>query len=271
MAEENKNFEQQKKKTSWTLLRKIGTGILLFCIITAGFSFWELEEGQGNSGGIGIPCLLFLIFVDAPLFGLGIILILADLFQKAIKKEKEFEKKLEKETKSKITKSKVKRIFLILLILFLVWLISGIFSFPSFFLYQSALNTKNSFFCFLCPLTSGWRYECYLDLAIEKKDLSLCDKSLSQNYCYREVAKLKKESILCEKISDSFNRDSCYLGVAEARKEVDLCEKISDLKAKNFCFYAIAEATKNPNLCEKIRSNHRRERCYKDMGIPSSQ
>ncbi len=135
-------------------------------------------------------------------------------------------------------------------------------------------------------------YSCYLEAAVAKMDLSVCDKFGSDNEskmtCYESVAETKKDASICELGSSTGEqRDSCYskLFFSSDNQNESLCEKITNTELKNrchkvkrrqliahnndikacndfaskedkgACFYEIAEAQNNPALCERIESD----------------
>ena len=91
-----------------------------------------------------------------------------------------------------------------------------------------------------CKHYGNWPDWCYLDIAIDENEPSLCDKIEGSDngiycraitkadyllcaningedleiLCYRKVAEIKKDESICEKITDSWERDHCYNGVA---------------------------------------------------------
>jgi len=67
--------------------------------------------------------------------------------------------------------------------------------------------------CYLIHGSNG-RNACYLDVAVEKQDESVCE-SINYNIklkidCYAEVAKVKQDLSVCDKIDDQDERDWCY-------------------------------------------------------------
>lgn len=66
----------------------------------------------------------------------------------------------------------------------------------------------------------------YSKTAIEKKDLSICDKIRDQDYresyCYSLVAAAKEDPSICDKIQSQWNKDNCYTRVAKAKGDANL-------------------------------------------------
>ncbi|MFH1257377.1 MAG: hypothetical protein V1658_00405, partial [Candidatus Micrarchaeota archaeon] len=74
----------------------------------------------------------------------------------------------------------------------------------------------------LIPGTLGLNIEkCYLEKAVERQDLSICNK-----LSYHQDSK-----------------DECYQNVAAIKEDLSICEKISEYRAKFYCYQKVAVAT----------------------------
>jgi len=47
----------------------------------------------------------------------------------------------------------------------------------------------------------------------------------------------------------------CYADIAKAKKDVLICNKIADSLRKDQCIYLIAQSTKNSSVCNMISGN----------------
>ena len=75
--------------------------------------------------------------------------------------------------------------------------------------------------------------------AQEAKDEVLCEKAgpRLRGKCIAQVAKLKSDSSLCERIDEThrWERSSCYRYVAKEQQDAELCRKVADLPIRSLC------------------------------------
>jgi len=116
------------------------------------------------------------------------------------------------------------------------------------------------------------------DLAIAKatilQDLSLCEdvaNSFKKNVCYIFVAREMKDESLCEKIElkqGDNSRDSCYIYVAREKVDKNICGKVitqSGSNSKDVCNLFLAQETGKAQWCEEIKvesGDNSQDTCY---------
>ncbi|OYT54236.1 MAG: hypothetical protein B6U72_03490 [Candidatus Altiarchaeales archaeon ex4484_2] len=76
------------------------------------------------------------------------------------------------------------------------------------------ISNKSFFYITTCKGIKIKHYyldECYLNLALKKRDTSLCEKinNIYRNECYAKVAILTEDSGICEKITNKEDRENC--------------------------------------------------------------
>lgn len=103
--------------------------------------------------------------------------------------------------------------------------------------------------------SQNFRAECYVDYAINIDNMDYCeivDVGDSIFNCYDKFARLKEDSLICEKIKTTatYSKGWCYSNMAQFLNDVRLCEKAE--KTKPFCYYYFATKTNKAELCEKI-------------------
>jgi len=230
-----------------------------FCIIMLIIELIIIIENTLVRGILLKPSIIYLpILLIVVSFIISFFLLLFD--------RPNFWKITEKEIKEKKVRGKLRFIKIIpfLLILFLIWQASGFLPSyilnPSPLLYNLALKTKNEFFCFIIPTFSIRKTQdnCYLDLAIEKRDINLCDKVTEIGFCVEEIAKITEDESICER----FNWPGCWRELAKAKQDPILCEKINDSEQREICYREVAEIKKDSKLCEKIVNSWERDQCY---------
>ncbi len=117
----------------------------------------------------------------------------------------------------------------------------------------------------------------YNQVEIENRDLSICDKTWqgvqyqkTKDWCYTDVAVDKKDISICEKIQNQDNKEGCYSGVAEAKQDISICEKIHDQDCKDECYVSVAKAKQDISICEKMEQNPYKaykELCYSKVAF----
>ena len=228
MEKENKNLETQKKKgKNWVF--RIGLSLLFLCIVMGGLAYFIEPSGANEPAGIFTG--LFLLFFVYPAVTLSMLLIIIGLLLRV---------------RIKI----VRAISIPLVILLFYWGFSQI------------------------PILGGSDFNESLitvpfeKLAIVTKSEFLCDlmptiKIGSKDTCYGNLAPLKKNLAICDKVVDSLFRESCYSDVAEAIGDESICEKIKGRSSHDICYRDVAAVKKDPALCEKIIEIYFRSDCYK--------
>ena len=87
----------------------------------------------------------------------------------------------------------------------------------------------------------GMVLQCYVDKAIEAKDIELChderitnDKTVS--YCEQEIAILNKDASICENIEHEVWKSPCFRKVAIELNDYELCFKTIYSEDRLNCF-----------------------------------
>ena len=109
--------------------------------------------------------------------------------------------------------------------------------------------------------------KCYFDLALISRSGDPCGKIASldkKNDCYYEIAKATAsyaQASACEDINGPRSqgwKDECYRAVAEVNHDSVLCQKVISLDWRNYC---LAGAAKDPTLCRAIKKASTRFAC----------
>jgi hypothetical protein len=113
------------------------------------------------------------------------------------------------------------------------------------------------------------RTVCYADIATERNDVAVCDLSPHKGVryqCYGIFAAKINDSKICDQIpADSEEhqmlKDLCYSDIAQLKGDVSLCEKMS-VVGKDGCYYEVARVTQNKEICNKINDPALKNGCF---------
>lgn len=119
--------------------------------------------------------------------------------------------------------------------------------------------------------------QCYIDVAIETKDISVCNSAegRSENWCRFEASKALDLLEGCESLNgDVYWENICYKYFGENHADPELCNKVENKQSNQECLVNIAVDTGNPNVCKEIEvsiqeDNTQKEKCYYDSSIAS--
>lgn len=109
--------------------------------------------------------------------------------------------------------------------------------------------------------TSAEKDQCYLDQA---KGTDSCEKIMGltvKNDCYYKVAQSLEDERACTQIKGAGAqgwRDECYRAVAQLKGDSLLCRNVVSSDWKNYCY---ATSEKNATFCQKIRKTTTRQAC----------
>jgi hypothetical protein len=98
---------------------------------------------------------------------------------------------------------------------------------------------------------------CYSNIAMIKNDFKLCEKVKEESFrtgCNRAIARKVKDISICA-MGDGDWAKECYTVFADKNNDEMLCGNIKDTSAKNDCFWQIALAHNRLEVCEKITDN----------------
>ncbi len=113
------------------------------------------------------------------------------------------------------------------------------------------------------------RIECYVTLATDKADPSVCGQSSHEGVkyqCYAILAERRGSMELCNVIPSRSPghqdlRDICISDVAKKTLSPPLCEEIQTIGLRDSCYAKIGQETENAVLCEKIQDPGLRSMC----------
>ena len=90
------------------------------------------------------------------------------------------------------------------------------------------------------------RRSCIVGVALERKDLTICDKYLPEvrEGCYVNVAVNLEDSSICEKVGDRFESFQCKRAIAVRTSDLSICEAMLDEGYKNSCTESVNLAFK---------------------------
>lgn len=114
-----------------------------------------------------------------------------------------------------------------------------------------------------CELEAD-RENCYKAVAIEEKDLGICDQieySGTKASCYQWVSQSFEDPQKCKEVEEEF-KDSCYQGVAWGTGDHDICKNITDENKKSACFSGAVKTAGDITICEEADNDNEKNSCY---------
>jgi len=126
----------------------------------------------------------------------------------------------------------------------------------------------------LCKkVTKDIRLSCYALVAEVKSDPDTCKEAeLTEDQCYDQYARDKRDAAVCEKIKDISYKDSCYSNLASQLGDPALCDKILSVSNKDSCYLNMAQRFGDSSYCNKIVNSIQKQNCIDNMqGKPPTQ
>lgn len=253
------HFKERKSKKS--SLEILGISMALASIIF-GVAFGlasEMFRGLTQEGG-----MVFLVLFPAAGISIiiGVIFYLIGGIITRFKNKGETENAIENTQTEYIKVTKTKAI-IIIFILFLILC----FTWSHIFLFKLATLFKNEYACSFIPAVSKnfiyEKEECFEEVAVLKKDYKICEKikktdNIGEHYnvnylsCYRRVGFYSEDKNICSKIGQ-------VQGLKSLGHEENPANYI------DYCYYNVAKYRKDSSLCAQIISLSFRNSCYFDV------
>ena len=128
----------------------------------------------------------------------------------------------------------------------------------------------NSYYTPYDVLVSDTDHKTYAKFTIEKAETNCKKKNgISQDECWRQLAKRINDSHYCDKINDLLTKDACFEEMAEILVDKELCKKVST--ANQYCLYTKLIDRNNLSQCDSIIIFHWRVRCFKEIAEKSGK
>ncbi len=147
------------------------------------------------------------------------------------------------------------------------------------------LPFKIILFLMVASLIAGFMYEQFrpygvsgivdaahvFDLAIQNKDISICDKIHLNSFaditndelkgtCYAQFVKAFPDQSVCPRIQ---NRFSCVKAQAIASNVPNACLVIQDTGYRSLCVFYVAQNQNNPNICSILQTVQEQQQCVR--------
>ena len=119
-------------------------------------------------------------------------------------------------------------------------------------------------------LVKNTDYKTYATFIIEKPEISCANRSgISQNECWRGLAKRFNDQTYCSKIQSLVTKDACFEDLAEQLKNSNLCQNVAF--PKQYCQYLKLVSQNALAQCDSIIIFHWRVSCFKEIANKSGQ
>lgn len=138
------------------------------------------------------------------------------------------------------------------------------FSFEDYCIIGVAGKYKNSSLC--RKAAKEQRMACYTIIAELRGDPAACSEAGTQaDQCLNQYAMDKKDSSVCEKITDVSYRDNCYTNMANQLSDPELCAKIRNINQKDSCYFNFAMRYGDQSYCNRISNSNQQQNCRQNM------
>ncbi len=98
--------------------------------------------------------------------------------------------------------------------------------------------------------------ECLMNLAIEKKDIDVCEQTSNTLECEGRVSKdtdFCKNKYSGNEPENLYQKWRCIQGIAKETKDSQYCLSIEDVNQQLSCIWTVAEETEDYNICLEIK------------------
>ncbi|MBI5401369.1 hypothetical protein HZB05_00890 [Candidatus Wolfebacteria bacterium] len=113
-------------------------------------------------------------------------------------------------------------------------------------------------------------YKTYATFVINKPEVSCASRSgISQDECWRGLAKRFKYQAYCGKIDNLTTKDACFEDLAEQLSNSSLCQNV--VSPKQYCQYLKLVSQNSLAQCDSIIIFHWRVSCFKEIAKKSGQ
>ncbi len=113
-------------------------------------------------------------------------------------------------------------------------------------------------------------YKTYATFVINTSQISCTRRSgISQDECWRGLAKRFSDQSYCSKIGDTLTKDACFEDLAEQLKNNNLCQNVAS--PKQYCQYLKLVPQNDLAQCDSIIIFHWRVSCFKEIANKSGQ
>lgn len=102
------------------------------------------------------------------------------------------------------------------------------------------------------------RNSCIAELAKLKKDIVICGLIIDEQakgYCQEQLAEINNDPQICEQITYPYWRDTCYYNLALNDDDAEICLEIGNDEQRIDCRYKIALEKNDAHLCTLLPEN----------------
>jgi hypothetical protein len=92
-----------------------------------------------------------------------------------------------------------------------------------------------------CELEENWaRQECAIRASVITKNSMYCDRAAPQDRdaCYRHIARLKSDPMVCSQIVLQAQKDKCHADLARITRNLSLCDQVVNQTLREGCLSA---------------------------------
>lgn len=90
---------------------------------------------------------------------------------------------------------------------------------------------------------------------------SMVDIPMYKDVCFRNIAEVTKNSLLCDSIVEELPRDRCYASIAKSKSDSSSCESIAKDSVRDSCYMNFVLDQKDYSVCDKLINKYLRDSC----------
>ena len=112
--------------------------------------------------------------------------------------------------------------------------------------------------------TDNAKDSCYLNLALQNKNIDLCANAPNSKSCYQGYWHELRDLELCNKVSSQLKWECVY--DIETSKGYKICTNLLNMADKEKCFAATKKTKKDASSCDQIDDNYYKDKCLSEAG-----
>lgn len=90
---------------------------------------------------------------------------------------------------------------------------------------------------------------------------SMVEIAMYKDTCFRNIAEVTKNQLLCDRIEEELPRDRCYASIAKSKSDSSSCESITKDSVRDSCYMNFVLDQKDYSVCDRLINKYLRDSC----------